>query len=96
MTNEEKAREIIGGGCNKQNCSECGGSLSVAEGCVEFRHLKEMAEWKEKQMMEKACTIYQNELKQFAQLLKIVSGKNTSGLIDIEKSVDEFKKAMEG
>lgn len=52
MTNEEKAREIIGGGCNKKGCRECGGSLSVAEGCVEFRHLKEMAEWKEKQMIE--------------------------------------------
>lgn len=61
MTNEEKAQEIIGVGCNRQNCSECGGGLSVAEGCVEFRHLKEMAEWKDeqfsierKQLIEKA------------------------------------------
>lgn len=47
MTNEEKAQEIIGEGCNRQDCHECGGSLSVVEGCVEFRHLKEMAEWKD-------------------------------------------------
>lgn len=59
MTNEEKASEIIGGGCNRQSCSECGGSLSVVEGCVEFRHLKEMAEWKDEQMME-LCNVARN------------------------------------
>lgn len=58
MTNKQKAEEIIGVGCNRQNCSECGGGLSVAEGCVEFRHLKEMAEWKEKEMLDCAVSAY--------------------------------------
>ena len=49
MTNEEKAREIIGGDCKKENCLQCGGSLSVDVGCAEYRKIMEMAQWKDEQ-----------------------------------------------
>ena len=55
MKDEQKAMEIIGKGCQRENCLECGGSLSVENGCVQFRKLMEMAEWKQKEMIEKAC-----------------------------------------
>lgn len=47
MTNEEKAQQIIG--CNRANCLECGGSLSVANGCVEFERIMAMADFKDTQ-----------------------------------------------
>lgn len=50
MKNEEKAQNIIG--CSRDNCCECGGSLSVDNGCVEFQHIMQMAEWKDGQYAE--------------------------------------------
>ena len=90
MTNEEKAQKIIGGGCNRQDCYECGGGLSVAEGCVEFKHLMEMAEWKERQMIEKACKwlkddmLNQNAFQGRLERLEIIDG-----------IIERFKTAME-
>ena len=49
MTNEEKAQTIVGDYCNREHCLECGGSLSVENGCYEFQQIMEMAEWKDKQ-----------------------------------------------
>jgi hypothetical protein len=40
---EKKAQEILG--CSRDNCLECGGSLSVANGCSEFEHIMQMADW---------------------------------------------------
>lgn len=51
MKDELKAQEIIG--CNRENCLECGGSLSVANGCVQFRRIMEMAAWKDKQFSDR-------------------------------------------
>lgn len=85
MTDLEKAQEIIGGGCNRQGCHECGGGLSVAEGCVEFRHLKEMAEWKEQQMIEKAVNFLNENLMRTLLFDKY----------DKENFIDNFRKAME-
>ena len=47
LSNEQKAQQIIG--CNRVNCLECGGSLSVANGCTEFERIIAMAEWKDGQ-----------------------------------------------
>ena len=51
MTNEVKVQQIIG--CNRANCLECGGSLSVAKGCAEFRHIMAMADSKDNQPISK-------------------------------------------
>lgn len=45
MKNEQKAQQIID--CNRANCLECGGALSVANGCNEFRHIMAMAQCKD-------------------------------------------------
>lgn len=95
MTNEEKAREIIGGGCNKKGCRECGGSLSVAEGCVEFRHLKEMSEWKEKQMIEKACEWLEDMACYYAHWEYNGDTYEKEVVYDTEKLIKDFKKSME-
>jgi hypothetical protein len=50
ISNEQKAQQIIG--CNRANCFECGGSLSVANGCTEFERIIAMAEWKDEQEVE--------------------------------------------
>ena len=47
MINEQKAQQIRG--CNRANCLECGGSLSVANGCVEFERIMAMADFKDTQ-----------------------------------------------
>lgn len=44
MTNEEKAFKIIG--CDR-DCLNCGGKLSVPNGCAEFRNVMEMARCKD-------------------------------------------------
>ena len=81
MTNEEKAQEIIG--CNRENCLECGGSLSVEKGCVSFRRMIEMAEWKEQQMVEKAVEWIKSQMIPYG----------TSPLA-IFNYIEEFKQAM--
>jgi len=42
---EEAARKIIGEDCKKENCLQCGGSLSVDVGCVPYRRMIELANW---------------------------------------------------
>lgn len=50
MTNEEKARQLIGENCKSENCLECGGRLSAENGgCVQFHRIIKMAEWKDEQ-----------------------------------------------
>lgn len=52
MTNEEKARKIIGETCKKENCLQCGGRYSAEEGgCTEFQRIVEMAKWKDEQII---------------------------------------------
>lgn len=52
-------------------------------------------EWKEKQMIEKACDLYREELIQFNKLISLIDS-DYEGLVDIEKSYKDFRKAMEG
>lgn len=50
MTNEEKARAIIGEDCKKENCLDCGGRLSAAEGgCDVWQKIMQMAQWKDEE-----------------------------------------------
>lgn len=47
-TNEEKARQIIGEYCKRENCLECGGAYAAENGgCVHFQKLMQMAQWKD-------------------------------------------------
>lgn len=94
MTNEEKAKKIIGGECNRQDCHECGGSLSVVEGCVEFIHLKEMAEWKEKQMIDKACKWLKEHARDY--FFAEYCGEELTGEVSMNDNfIEDFKIAME-
>ena len=81
--NEEKAMEIIGNGCQRENCLECGGKLSVENGCVQFRRLMEMAAWKEQQMIEKA-----------AEWVKKNLIHRHESPLEIFNLLDDFKQAM--
>ena len=48
MTNEEKAREIMG--CNYgYDCLDCGGNV---EGCNTYKKVLKMAKWKDEQFKE--------------------------------------------
>jgi len=87
MKNEEKVQQIIGGGCNRQDCHECGGSLSVAEGCVEFIHLKEMAEWKDYQIRDILLkyTLWLNKRGFFADGLQCDFGHQIDTFLEINK-----------
>lgn len=53
MTNEEKARAIIGEDCKKENCLQCGGRYSAEKGgCAEYQKIMQMAQWKDEQFKE--------------------------------------------
>lgn len=53
MTNEKKAAEIIG--CTQKDCNKCDfHNLS----CFEYKHLMEMAEWKDKKIAEQEQMIF--------------------------------------
>lgn len=53
MTNEEKARAIIGEDCKKENCLQCGGRYSAEKGgCVEYQKIMQMAQWKDEQIKQ--------------------------------------------
>lgn len=82
MTNEQKAQQIMG--CNRANCLECGGSLSVANGCTEFERIMEMAKWKDEQFAE--------EKKQWINKACEWLFKNTRFTTN---DIRDFKKAME-
>lgn len=53
------------------------------------------AKWADKQMIDKACDLYRDELIQFNNLLLHLNS-DYAGLIDVEKSYNDFRKAMEG
>lgn len=87
MTNEEKIKEIIG--CKASNCYNCEYTMVSTDkkfhrkGCRDMFHLREMAKWKEKQLIEKAC-----------EWLDL----NLQGGVHPQSStrlIGEFKKAME-
>lgn len=53
MTNEEKARAIIGEDCKKENCLQCGGRYSAEKGgCAEYQKIMQMADWKDNQLKQ--------------------------------------------
>lgn len=53
MTNEEKARAIIGESCKKENCLYCGGRYSAEKGgCIIYQKIMQMAEWKDRQFKQ--------------------------------------------
>ena len=59
MTNDEKAEmiaEINGNQRYCKNCDDCCKPYNSADDC--FKSAMEMAEWKEKQMIDKACDAY--------------------------------------
>lgn len=87
MTNEQKAREL-----GQKYQTPCHGI-----GDCEFEAYKaamEMAEWKDKKMIEKALQIYLKELIQFNNLLVRLNPEYDK-LIDVDKSYDDFKKKLE-
>lgn len=50
LSNEEKARTIIGEDCKRENCLQCGGIYSAEKGgCVEYQKIMQMAQWKDEQ-----------------------------------------------
>jgi len=50
LSNEEKARTIIGEDCKRENCLQCGGIYSAEKGgCVEYQKIMQMARWKDEQ-----------------------------------------------
>jgi hypothetical protein len=55
----------------------------------------EGAKYADKTMIEKACKLYRDELLQFNSLLSTLN-PDYDGLVDVEKSLKSFKKAMEG
>lgn len=96
MTNEEKAREIIGGDCKKENCLECGGKYSAEEGgCVTYQRIMQIAEWKDEQfakekqaLIDKACEWWESE---------IIYPTMTQAEKDwFEARIEAFKIAMKG
>lgn len=52
------------------------------------------AKWADKTMIDKACELYREELRQFNNLLSHLNS-DYAGLVDVEKSYKDFKKAME-
>lgn len=50
---------------------------------------------KEKQMIDKACEVYENELR---EIVRVVNGlrKGVGDCISIEGCIKDFRKAMEG
>ena len=87
MTNEEKAQQIIG--CNRANCLECGGSLSVANGCVEFKRIMAMAKWKDHKIKEQDNTIlaYNSDIKRLKKV-------NQTHLIEKKNQAKKIKKIV--
>lgn len=81
MTNEEKAQEII---ANDVCCVWNGGCPNVYYGAME------MAKWKDKQMIDKACEWLEKHVEDFMPPTNSLHDYNTSELIHF------FKKAMKG
>ena len=86
MTNEEKAKEIA-----KKNSSSYGFGLNYDSSVECYDSAMEMAQF----MIDKAVERYRKEVGSVNALFKCFLGEEYDGVIDIERSVDEFKKAME-
>lgn len=89
MTNEEKAREIA------LDAKERGFGATEA-----YCAAMEMAEWKDQQMIEKACELYRKELVSLNNLLVAYDKEAFANWLMIDDSVNDFrnalKKAMKG
>ena len=72
ISNEEKAFKIIG--CDR-DCLNCGGKLSVPNGCAEFRNVMEMARCKDEfyklELDAKDQSIIQLEMSQFERIASV-------------------------
>lgn len=53
------------------------------------------AKWADKTMVDKACDLYRDELIQFNNLISHLN-PDYAGLVDVEKSYKDFKKALKG
>lgn len=53
------------------------------------------AEWADKTMIDKACDLYRKELQQMQKLLAMIR-TDAADVLNIEGSVADFRKAMEG
>lgn len=56
-------------------------------------HFIDGAEWAEKKIIEKACELYKEEIKQMKCLLNHFS-KGAGELIDLERSLEIFKQGL--
>ena len=86
MTNKEKAQEIR----NKNVCcvySDCPNVYSAA---------MKMAEWKERQMMDKACELLKDMACYYAHWEYNGDTYEKEVIYDTEKLIKDFKQAMEG
>lgn len=82
MTTKEKARELA---------RKYQGTMTDAQYLSMFNALEEMAEWKEQQMIDKACEfLYKYNQKQVQKH----GAKATLGCVEYTINVDDFKKAM--
>lgn len=112
MTNEDKARAIIGGDCKKENCLKCGSKYSAEEGgCVAYQRIMQMAQWKDERIKELEATlncrskyerIYRNEfLKSEKQALIDKACEWMSSHLQMQYDsfgsfINAFRKAMKG
>lgn len=98
MTNDEKA-SIISNGCSKIYKGENGDYIFSKPECYDAAI--SMADWKDsefskekKELVDKACDKYRKDIIEIQNLLNRV--KKLKGLIDIDGSVDDFRKAIGG
>ena len=65
------------------------------EARIAYSSFLDGCDWKEQQMIDKACKTYRDELLQFNSLLSKLNS-DYDGPVDVERSLKNFKKAMEG
>lgn len=85
MTIEEKAKDFAG-----YNLPSAQDIVTTAKMSGKYDGFKAGAEW----MLEKATQRFTNEVSQFNTLLCFID-KTSAGLINKEKTVEMFRKAME-
>ena len=85
MTIEEKAKDFAG-----YNLPSAQDIVTTAKMRGKYDGFKAGAEW----MLEKATQRFTNEVSQFTTLLYFID-KTSAGLINKEKTVEMFRKAME-
>lgn len=87
MTNEEKAKEISDAYANSK-------FIPTQEECVAYSSAMQMAEWKEQQMIDKACKWLEENVGEYEDIYYDVGGF-VSPDFNTEKFIKDFKKAME-